>query len=76
MEANSLGTTYEFYGGSTSEEVYTMANLLGRGFILDQQGLSPDTTYWYGVVAVNAVGRSTMTVASCKPCSNRMTYCS
>lgn len=64
--ANSLGTTYEFYGGISSADLLTMANPLGRGFILDQQGLKPDTTYWYGVVAVNALGRSAMTTGSSK----------
>lgn len=66
FEANSLGTTYEFYGGASQAEVEAQTHYLGRGFILDQQGLTPDTTYWYGVVAVNAVGRSAMTVGSSK----------
>lgn len=64
--ANSLGTTYEFYGGATSAELLTMSNFLGRGFILDQQGLKPDTVYYYGVIAVNALGRSAMTTGSSK----------
>ncbi|GAA3704441.1 hypothetical protein GCM10022421_09060 [Oceanisphaera sediminis] len=64
--ANSLGTSYEFYHGTSQAEVTAQTNLLGRGFILDQQGLKPDTNYWYGVVAVNAIGRSGMTVGSSK----------
>ena len=64
--ANSLGTRYVFYTGSTKAEVLAKTNLLGSGFVLDHQGLTPDTLYWYGVEAVNAIGRSALVTGSVK----------
>ncbi|MDO6706798.1 phage tail protein [Photobacterium sp. 1_MG-2023] len=54
----SLGTQYEWYFGLTHEAVANRLSPLGRAYILNKQALKPDTQYWVGVEAVNAVGRS------------------
>lgn len=54
----SLGTQYEWFFGLTQDEVANRLNPLGRAYILNKQALKPDTQYWVGVEAVNAVGRS------------------
>ncbi|MDO6707914.1 host specificity protein J [Photobacterium sp. 1_MG-2023] len=54
----SLGTQYEWYFGLTQQEVSNRLNPLGRGERLNKQALKPDTQYWFGVEAVNSVGRS------------------
>lgn len=61
-----VGTEYEWYFGTTREQVETRQHSLGRAFILNHQGRKPDTVYWYGVEAVNAQGRSGLLVAQTK----------
>lgn len=58
----SLGTQYEFYKGMTEQEVLDQTNSLGRASILNDVNCQPDTEYWYGVQAVNGVGRSQLLV--------------
>lgn len=58
----SLGTQYEFYKGTTEQEVLEQKNSLGRATILNDVNCTPDTEYWYGVQAVNSVGRSVILV--------------
>lgn len=54
----SLGTIFEFYYGATTEEALSLANYLGQGYILNHQGLKPNTTYYYAVRTINIVGES------------------
>ena len=57
---SSLGTQFEFYKGSSRAEVESQTNYLGRAMSLTDVDCTPDTEYWYGVNAVNVVGRSEM----------------
>lgn len=60
MPANvGLGITYEYYKGNTLQEVKAMTNYLGRtsNRLIDSE-VQASTIYYYGVVAVNAAGRS------------------
>lgn len=66
VAAQSLGTTYEWYWGATQDAVVAKENYLGRGSSMTHNTLSPDTVYWYGVQAINAVGRSSLVVAQTK----------
>lgn len=61
---SSLGTQFEFYKGTTREEVEAQTNYLGRAMSLTDVDCTPDTEYWYGVNAVNVVGRSEMYIAN------------
>ena len=60
-----LGTTFEYYKGSTLDEVKSMTNYLGRtsNKLIDAD-VQASTTYYYGVIAVNAAGRSGMCTGS------------
>lgn len=62
----SLGTQYEFYKGMSEEEVLAQTSSLGRASILNDINCMPDTEYWYGVQAVNAVGRSSLLIEKVK----------
>ena len=61
---SSLGTQFEFYKGTTKAEVEAQTNYLGRTMSLTDVDCTPDTEYWYGVNAVNVVGRSEMFIAN------------
>ena len=61
---SSLGTQFEFYKGTTKAEVEAKINYLGRAMSLTDVDCTPDTEYWYGVNAVNVVGRSEMYIAN------------
>ena len=61
---SSLGTQFEFYKGTTKSEVEAKTNYLGRAMSLTDVDCTPDTDYWYGVNAVNVVGRSEMYIAN------------
>ncbi len=61
---SSLGTQFEFYKGTTKAEVEAQTNYLGRAMSLTDVDCTPDTEYWYGVNAVNVVGRSDMYIAN------------
>ena len=61
---SSLGTQFEFYKGTTKKEVQAQTNYLGRAMSLTDVDCTPDTEYWYGVNAVNVVGRSEMYIAN------------
>ncbi|OCG40798.1 hypothetical protein A9G28_07605 [Gilliamella sp. Fer1-1] len=63
---SSLGTQFEFYKGTTKAEVEKKSNYLGRAMSLTDVDCQPDTEYWYGVNAVNVVGRSEMFIANTK----------
>jgi predicted phage tail protein len=63
---SSLGTQFEFYKGTTKAEVEAKRNYLGRAMTLTDVDCQPDTEYWYGVNAVNVVGRSEMFIANTK----------
>ena len=66
MSSNvGLGTTFEYYKGSTLDELLSMQNYLGRtsNKLIDAD-VQASTTYFYGVVAVNAAGRSGMCTGS------------
>lgn len=65
-EVSSLGTQFEFYKGRTRAEVESKINYLGRAMTLTDVDCMPDTEYWYGVNAVNVVGRSEMFIANTK----------
>lgn len=65
-EVTSLGTQYEFYKGRTKAEVENKTYYLGRGMTMIDQDCLPDSDYWYGVNAVNPVGRSDMLIANTK----------
>ncbi|UGO53780.1 putative tail tip protein [Serratia phage vB_SmaS_Stoker] len=54
----TIGEVYEWFIGSTEQEVLAMNNNLGEAFVLNQVGLKPNTEYWFGVRAVNMIGRS------------------
>lgn len=60
-----LGTVFEYYKGSTLDEVRAMTNYLGRtsNKLIDAD-VQASTTYYYGVIAVNAAGRSGMCTGS------------
>lgn len=62
----SLGTQYEFYKGMSEGEVRAQSNYLGRATVLNDINCVPDTEYWYGVQAVNGVGRSALMVEKVK----------
>lgn len=57
---SSLGTQFEFYKGLSRAEVEAQTNYLGRAMSMIDVDCTPDTEYWYGVNAVNVVGRSEM----------------
>ena len=61
---SSLGTQFEFYKGATRAEVEAQTNYLGRAMSMVDVDCTPDTEYWYGVNAVNVVGRSEMYIAN------------
>ncbi|OCG59939.1 hypothetical protein A9G40_05710 [Gilliamella sp. Nev3-1] len=61
---SSLGTQFEFYKGTTKAEVEAKRNYLGRAMSLTDVDCQPDTEYWYGVNAVNVVGRSEMFITN------------
>lgn len=63
---SSLGTQFEFYKGTTKAEVEAKTNYLGRAMTLTDVDCQPDTEYWYGVNAVNVVGRSDMFIDNTK----------
>ena len=66
MSSNvGLGTTFEYYKGSMLDELLSMKNYLGRtsNKLIDAD-VQASTTYFYGVVAVNAAGRSGMCTGS------------
>lgn len=66
MSSNvGLGTTFEYYKGSTIDEVKAMTNYLGRtsNKLIDAD-VQASTKYYYGVIAVNAAGRSGMCTGS------------
>ena len=66
MSSNvGLGTVFEYYKGSTLDEVRAMTNYLGRtsNKLIDAD-VQASTTYYYGVIAVNAAGRSGMCTGS------------
>ncbi|GAA5104558.1 hypothetical protein GCM10023211_02410 [Orbus sasakiae] len=60
-----LGTTFEYYKGTTLAEVKAMTNYLGRtsNSLIDAD-VQASTTYYYGVIAVNAAGRSGLCTGS------------
>lgn len=60
-----LGTVFEYYKGSTLDEVRAMTNYLGRtsNKLIDAD-VQASTTYYYGVIAVNAAGHSGMCTGS------------
>lgn len=60
-----LGTTFEYYKGTTLAEVQAMTNYLGRtsNSLIDAD-VQASTTYYYGVIAVNAAGRSGLCTGS------------
>ena len=60
-----LGTVFEYYKGTTLDEVRSMKNYLGRtsNKLIDAD-VQASTTYYYGVIAVNAAGRSGMCTGS------------
>ncbi|QIQ21027.1 host specificity protein J [Zophobihabitans entericus] len=58
----SLGTQYEFYKGLSRQEVEEKKNYLGRSIVMIDQDCQPLTEYWYGVNAINLVGRSEMVI--------------
>lgn len=62
----SLGTQYEFYKGMSEAEVRAQNNSLGRATVLNDINCVPDTEYWYGIQAVNGVGRSALLVEKVK----------
>lgn len=66
----SISTQYDWYFGDTRAEVENRSNLLGRAFILNHQARKPDTFYWYGVEAVNAIGRSSLVIRQTKTALN------
>lgn len=66
MSSNvGLGTTFEYYKGSMLDELLSMKNYLGRtsNKLIDAD-VQASATYFYGVVAVNAAGRSGMCTGS------------
>ncbi|MCX8650969.1 host specificity protein J [Gilliamella sp. B2779] len=63
---SSLGTQFEFYKGTTEAEVEAKTHYMGRAMSLTDVDCTPDTKYWYGVCAVNVVGRSEMYISSTK----------
>lgn len=62
----TLGETYEWFIGSSEDEVLTQNNNLGYAYRLNQVGLKPNTTYWFGVRSVNSLGRSDITTVETK----------
>ena len=60
----SLGTQFEFYKGTSRKEVEEQIYYLGRAMTMTDVDCLPDSEYWYGVNAVNAVGRSEMFIAN------------
>ena len=60
----TLGTRYQFYRGASQSEALAMANYVGQGYEFLDDGLTPLTTYWYAVRAVNNVGRSALVTGS------------
>lgn len=54
----SLGERYAWYFGGTEAAVVARTNYLGEAYILNKVDLMPNTTYWFGVVAVNDLGES------------------
>lgn len=78
INANGLATTYQFEYGPTNalgKAVPTTAGSVGSGTTAVSKsnrigGLSPDTTYYYELVATNADGTSTTPIESFKTTGN------
>ncbi|HEY0207845.1 phage tail tip protein J-related protein, partial [Acerihabitans sp.] len=60
----TLGTRYQFYRGATQSEALAMANYVGQGYEFLDDGLRPQTTYWYSVRAFNNAGKSALVTGS------------
>ncbi|WP_413730782.1 host specificity protein J [Sodalis sp. RH22] len=60
----TLGTRYQFYRGASQSEALAMANYVGQGYEFLDDGLKPQTTYWYAVRAFNNVGKSALVTGS------------
>jgi predicted phage tail protein len=70
VSAQPLGTEYEWCWGVNAQEVTDRVNVMGRAFTMTHNALTPDTEYWYGVLAVNKVGKSELVVRSSKTTLN------
>lgn len=62
----TLGEIYEWFFGSTEQEVLDQTYNLGLAYTLNQVGLKPNTEYWFGVRAVNNIGRSDILTVKAK----------
>lgn len=62
----TLGEQYEWFIGASEDEVLAQNNNLGLAYRLNQVGLMPNTTYWFGVRSVNSLGRSAITTVEAK----------
>lgn len=66
----TLGETYEWFIGSSEDEVLSQNNNLGFAYSLTQVGMKPGTSYWFGVRSVNSLGRSDITTVQAKTTLN------
>lgn len=57
----TLGEQYEWFFGATQAEVLNGSNNLGFAFVMNKVDLRVNTYYWFGVRAVNNLGKSAIT---------------
>lgn len=57
----TLGEQYEWFFGASQAEVLAMTNNLGFAFVMNKVDLRVNTYYWFGVRAVNNLGKSPVT---------------
>lgn len=57
----TLGEQYEWFFGSTETEVLNMTYNLGYAFVMNKVDLRVNSYYWFGVRAVNRLGKSAIT---------------
>lgn len=57
----TLGEQYEWFFGASEAEVLAMTYNLGFAFVLNKVDLRVNTKYWFGVRAVNVLGKSDIT---------------
>lgn len=57
----TLGEQYEWFFGSTEQEVLDMTYNLGFAYVLNKVDLRVNSYYWFGVRSVNNIGKSEIT---------------
>lgn len=62
----TLGEQYEWFFGATEADVLAQKTNLGFAFVMNKVDLRVNTEYWFGVRAVNVLGKSAITTVKVK----------